>query len=140
MHVEYTTDCCKALKLKIGGTVTQSGEKFTLKASQESRASKAISSLSMTSPPTYYEATQEKQEIEDNFVSVPDCQYHESLLHTFHQLRISDPEVEKVYLARAEARYFRWMDHVQLYGPSMDLLPPIGKLSMLYVSHVFDEY
>lgn len=92
----------------------------------------------MASPPTYYEATQEK---EDTFVSLSDCQYHESLLHTFHQLRISDPEVEKVYLARAEARYFLWMDHVRSYEPSMDLLPPIGKFSVLYVSHIFvDEY
>jgi hypothetical protein len=89
----------------------------------------------MASPPSYYDAINEKKDIinekEDIFVTLPNCQYHASLLHTFHQLRISNPELEKVYLARAEARYFQWMDHVQSYEPSMNLLPPIGKLSVL---------
>jgi hypothetical protein len=92
----------------------------------------------MSSPPSYHDVINQKA---DAFVTKSDCQNHMSLLHTFHQLRISDPETEKVYLARAEARYFVWMSHVQSYEPSNYLLPPIGKLSTpTSSSSVFDEY
>ncbi|KAI8583053.1 hypothetical protein K450DRAFT_223977 [Umbelopsis ramanniana AG] len=90
----------------------------------------------MASPPSYNEAISDNGDI---FVTLPDCQAHASLLHTFYQLRISDPEVEKVYLARAEARYFQWMDHVQSYGPSMELLPPIDIVYMWH-AHLLSPY
>ncbi|CAO3676624.1 unnamed protein product [Umbelopsis ramanniana] len=90
----------------------------------------------MTSPPSYYDVINQKAAA---FVTKSDCQYHVSLLHTFHQLRISDPEVEKIYLARAEARYFLWMNHVQSYEPSNSLLPPIDVVYMWH-AHLLSPF
>jgi hypothetical protein len=83
----------------------------------------------MTSPPpTYSDAIKDNDEL---FVTLSDCQYHASLLHTFYNLRIKDPALEKVYLARAERRYYLWMDHVQEFEPSTQILPPIGNSIIL---------
>lgn len=68
------------------------------------------------------------EEVDKLFVAPKACQDHISLLHTFHALRWADPDVEKVFLARAERRYLLWMDHVQETRPSPEILPPIGKM------------
>ena len=131
--------CFNRLEPKLGSVVAQSDD-FAFKNVANEHVSVVYwsPSPSMSSPPSYYDVINQKASA---FIAKPDCQYHVSLLHTFHQLRISDPEAEKVYLARAEARYFLWMNHVQSYEPSNYLLPPIGKLSTpTPSSSVFNEY
>ncbi|KAH8556565.1 hypothetical protein BGW37DRAFT_473163 [Umbelopsis sp. PMI_123] len=91
----------------------------------------------MTSPPpTYSDAIKDNDEL---FVTLSDCQYHASLLHTFYNLRIKDPALEKVYLARAERRYYLWMDHVQEFEPSTQILPPIDVIYMWH-AHLLSPY
>lgn len=92
----------------------------------------------MASPPTYSDALRDDDK---QFVTLADCQYHASLLQTFNKLRIADPTLEKLYLARAETRYILWMNHIaDTIQPDADILPPIGKWMIIIVFIKPTEY
>lgn len=64
----------------------------------------------------------------DSVVTVANCWYYLSLLERFVDITSTMSEnVLKMYLVRAEYRYFQWMfTNKELYGESKSI-PPVGK-------------
>lgn len=65
----------------------------------------------------------------DSVVTVANCWYYLSLLERFVNVTKPMPEsVLKVYLVRAEYRYFKWMFKNQTEKRGSKAIPPIGML------------
>lgn len=68
----------------------------------------------------------------DNYVTVANCWYYISLMERFVDTTIElSEDMLKIYLVRAEYRYFKWLS-TRENGKSVDYyIPPIGKVLCL---------
>jgi hypothetical protein len=66
----------------------------------------------------------------DSFVTVANCWYYLSLMERFVDITLDlNEELLKVYLVRAEFRYFKWLS-TRSSGKSVEYYtPPIGMLA-----------